>query len=375
MSVQVVIGLGLGDEGKGVVTDYLCSQDPDNTKVVRFSGGHQCGHKVIRGDVEHIFSNFGSGTLSGCPTYWSRYCTFEPVGFWREYSLLREKGITPKITIHPECPVTTVYDIFANRQSAEVKHGTTGTGFFRTKKRHLKDGVKFSVRDCLLGPPNPVLEKLDSIRAYYSIQGELDLSLFLEACSNVRQLVRDGAVFINGHLTQDPHLVFEGSQGLLLDEHIGDFPHVTPSDITPRNALRMVKKIDEIYLVSRVYQTRHGNGPMTNVEHPISLVNTEKETNELNKYQGEFRVSILDLDRLIRAKTEGIDKVVQPSTHINLVMTCADQLSSYRVSSSGEIMSFDDVGKFVNFIGNSLKINGDLYINTSPYSTTVEKEK
>ncbi len=76
MSNRAVIGLGFGDEGKGVVTEYLCSQDPEHTVVVRFSGGQQAGHKVCKGDTEHIFSNFGSGTLSGCPTYWSEHCTF-----------------------------------------------------------------------------------------------------------------------------------------------------------------------------------------------------------------------------------------------------------------------------------------------------------
>src|SRR5271157_6621840 len=106
MVVSAVIDLGMGDSGKGVTTDYLCSKDPEHTIVVRFSGGHQCGHKVMRGDVEHIFSNFGSGTLLGCPTYWSEYCTFEPMGFWKEYLTLMSKGIQPRTFIHPEAPVT-----------------------------------------------------------------------------------------------------------------------------------------------------------------------------------------------------------------------------------------------------------------------------
>lgn len=373
MSTHAVIDLGFGDAGKGVVTEYLCSRDPENTVVVRFSGGHQCGHKVIKGDVEHVFANFGSGTLSGCPTYWSEHCTFESVGFWKEYSLLREKGVAPRISVHPECPVTTIYDMFVNRNSVEVEHGTTGSGFFRTKKRHFQDGVKLTVGECLLGPWDWVLKKLDSISDYYDIGERLDIGLFVDACFEVRQLRKSGLVRVVGDLPCSPNLVFEGSQGLLLDEHIGEFPHVTPSDVTPRNALDMAGELDEVYLVSRMYQTRHGNGPMTNTDLPLRLVNTEKETNKYNKYQGEFRTSILDLDQLMHAKAEGIDKIVPAATRINLVMTCADQISPYKISVGKDIAVFDDADDFVRFVGSSLRISGDLYVNTSPCSTTVKE--
>ena len=373
MSTHAVIDLGFGDAGKGVVTEYLCSRDPENTVVVRFSGGHQCGHKVIKGDVEHVFANFGSGTLSGCPTYWSEHCTFESVGFWKEYSLLREKGVAPRISVHPECPVTTIYDMFVNRNSVEVEHGTTGTGFFRTKKRHFRDNVPYTVGDCLLGPWNLVLKKLDSISDYYDIGDRLDIGPFVEACFGIRRLLKNGFVRVVDHLPRHPNLVFEGSQGLLLDQRVGYFPHVTPSDVTPRNALEMAGRLDEVWLVSRVYQTRHGNGPMTNAEHSLLLANNERETNKLDRDQGEFRVSVLDLDQLLYAKAEGIDKIVPPATRINLVMTCADQISPYKISVGKDIAVFDDADDFVRFVGSSLRISGDLYVNTSLCSTTVKE--
>ena len=70
----VIIGLGFGDEGKGLITDYFCSK-LKNPLVIRFSGGHQVGHTVIYNDIRHMFSNFGSGTLRNIPTYWSKFCT------------------------------------------------------------------------------------------------------------------------------------------------------------------------------------------------------------------------------------------------------------------------------------------------------------
>jgi adenylosuccinate synthase len=372
VSVSVVVGLGYGDEGKGLVTDYLCSKDPNNTKVVRFSGGHQCGHKVVRENVEHIFSNFGSGTLLGCPTYWSEYCTFEPIGFLKERRLLLKEGTAPRITIHPECPITTIYDVFVNRHSSEMKHGTTGTGFFRTKKRHYHDKIQFTVKDLVLGSERLIRQKLDSIRSYYDISEDLDLVPFFIACSSLRYLTHCGEIYISDSLIRSPHLIFEGSQGLLLDKDIGEFPHVTPSDVTPRNAMKMAK-LDEIWLVTRCYQTRHGNGPMTNIGLDLRLTNTEKETNKLNKYQGEFRTSVLDTDQLLYAKIEGIDKVITPLTKVNLVMTCADQVRTYRYTRAGNLFVFSNVDRFVRLVGKKLNINGDLYVNTSPRANTIRK--
>ena len=63
MKSHAIVGLQFGDEGKGKVTDYLCSEY-GNPIVARFSGGQQAGHMVIKEDHSHVFSNFGSGTLS-----------------------------------------------------------------------------------------------------------------------------------------------------------------------------------------------------------------------------------------------------------------------------------------------------------------------
>ena len=81
--ISVVVGCAFGDEGKGMTVDWLV-KDKENPIVVRFGGGHQCGHRVVHKDKEHIFSNFGSGTLRGAPTYWSKDCTIDPVGFIKE---------------------------------------------------------------------------------------------------------------------------------------------------------------------------------------------------------------------------------------------------------------------------------------------------
>jgi adenylosuccinate synthase len=375
VSNKVVIGALFGDEGKGAVTEYLCSQDPENSIVVRFSGGHQCGHKVMKGDVEHIFSNFGSGTLSGCPTYWSELCTFEPVGFMRELALLKKKGAQPTIYIHPDCPVTTIYDVLANRSGVEREHGTTGTGFGKTKKRHFDGGPRLTVKELLYSLMSVTSSKLKEIKEYYSSE-DLDENVFLDAVFSIKRCMSlSGRVIVRDTIPipSRKHKIFEGSQGLMLDPSIGTMPHCTPSNLTPRNILGMGYSLDEIYLVTRAYQTRHGNGPMTNEKHALELINTEKETNHCNTYQGEFRKSILDVEQLIYAKTKGIDEIVPRDTKVNLVVTCIDQVGKPKLTTDISFREFASSESFVKYIGKHLGINGDLYINDSPYSKSIKK--
>ena len=130
---KIVLGIGFGDEGKGMTVDRLCSHSPDDTLVVRFSGGHQVGHTVVRDEYRHVFSNFGSGTLRGVPTYWSQYCTVEPIGLLRELSILKQENINPILYIDAKCPITTPYDIEYNRKiESKNMHGSCGVGFGTT---------------------------------------------------------------------------------------------------------------------------------------------------------------------------------------------------------------------------------------------------
>jgi adenylosuccinate synthase len=84
MNAKIVVGLGFGDEGKGITTDWLCSQNQKSI-VIRFSGGQQAGHTVMIGDdKKHIHSNYGSGTLRGVPSYFSEHCSIYLPTLWTE---------------------------------------------------------------------------------------------------------------------------------------------------------------------------------------------------------------------------------------------------------------------------------------------------
>ncbi len=310
---MIVVGLGFGDEGKGLVTSWLCSK-VKNPIVVRFNGGHQAGHTVVYNGKRHVFSNFGSGTLQGVPTYWSKYCTFEPLGVMREY----EKLESPTLFVNPLCPITTPYDIHRNIKLEEMyEHGSVGVGFGATIERQ-EAGYKLFYRDLFF--KDIFLEKVKNIANYYG-NPDIDLSHWLDACFRVYELTLpsyDSIIHAEG---QTP--IFEGAQGIMLDQDYGLFPHVTRSSTTTKNALEMYGAT-EVFYVTRSYQTRHGNGWMSN-ENPekITLVNNERETNVFNMHQGDFRTS--ELDPFLLSYAILCDRDYSRHLRKNLVITCMDQ--------------------------------------------------
>lgn len=319
---MIVVGLGFGDEGKGLTTSFLCSQ-VKNPLVVRFNGGHQAGHTVVYNGERHVFSSFGSGTLQGAPTYWSAYCTFYPTAFLNEWNIFKK---SPLVFINPLCPVTTPYDVEYNKYREKMNgHGSVGVGFGTTIDRHQKN-YKLYVQD--LFHEKILFEKLKMIQKYYKdafgITG-VDTLGFLDDIAQAKNLIW---LATDAILSQfDP--IFEGAQGILLDQDFGFFPNVTRSNTTSKNAVKMYSPAEDIYYVTRCYQTRHGNGFMTNEHKTIKLINNDDETNIYNIYQRHFRVAPIDTD-LINYSIE-CDSNFSKDLEKNLIITCVDQLPDFDV--------------------------------------------
>ncbi len=314
---MIVLGLGYGDEGKGLTTSYLCSRSK-NPIVVRFNGGHQAGHTVVYEGKRHIFSGFGSGSLQGVPTFWSNFCTFYPPSFLREYKMLPN----PVIFVDPMCPVTTPFDILKNRRTEDFRkgerHGSVGMGFGETLARQ-ESYYKLFVQD--LRFENVVVAKLKAIAKHHFIKDfEIDehITYFLKAVKEVLGIIR---ICNPSILLSYDSVVMEGAQGILLDMDHGFFPNVTRSNTTCKNALT-IHDAESVYYVTRTYLTRHGNGYMPN-EEKLPLINNENETNKSHAYQGEFRTAKLDIELMNYALE--CDSNYSAVLNKNLVITCNDQ--------------------------------------------------
>jgi adenylosuccinate synthase len=348
-----VIGLGFGDEGKGVSVNSLCKQYR-NSLVVRYSGGQQAGHTVVDRGISHVFSNFGSGTLRGKPTFWSKYCTFDPVGVVNEYMVLKQKGVIPVLYIDAKSPVTTPYDkVFNQTSNKTLNNGSCGVGVGATYKRE-ENFHSLLVGD--LEYKSVFLTKLNLIAKHYGL--EADTKYFLEC---VEFILKHANFQIVNHIPMMyDTFVFEGSQGLLLDQNIGFYPHVTPSNVGTKNILEMGFE-PHIVMVTRAFQTRHGNGPMTNTNLGFVPKNDPRETNVLNQYQGEFKKSMLDLD-LLRYGISRDDFLRNHSK--DLVITCLDLVeNNYSYTLNGNVINHSDEDSFVRGIGENLGVLGAHFIH------------
>lgn len=333
MQAKIVLGLQFGDEGKGRTVDYLSKSSYSNI-VVRFSGGQNCGHTVMRDNIKHIFSNYGSGSLTGVPTYISEHCTVYLNTIYVEQQLLISKGITPKLYVHPKAMLTTPYDVALNRILSKInKHGSCGIGISTTMKRNLETGYKLYAQD--LKHPKIFKAKLLKIKEY--VMSMVDEETFYDELGlsedDFLSLIEENLFEIKGYdfLSSYNQIIFEGSQGIMLDMDHGIFPNVTYASTTSKNAIEICKilNIDEIetFYVTRCYQTRHGNGWISNTD-KIDLINNEEEINVPN-FQGEFRVGELDYDIINYAYD--VDRIYNHSDLNFLVVTCLDQRPEFKL--------------------------------------------
>lgn len=354
---KAVVGLGFGDEGKGRVVDWLCSHNHDSL-VIRYSGGQQAGHTVEFNGTRHVFSNFGSGTLRERPTYWSAFCSVDPQGICNEYDLLLSKNImNPSLWIDLKAPITTPYDKWHNiRRDSVLNHGTCGVGVGSTFDRE-EHHYHLLAEDLLY--MHIFKLKLEEIREYYKFKEKPEVTeKFLGECKRMLELVE----LTDSTIMEDyEELIFEGSQGLMLDQNFGIFPHVTRSSTGKKNIQLLSSNVIP-YLVTRCYETRHGNGPMTGIELGDVFVEDILETNVTNEFQGPFRKRMLNLDTLQYALDKGDFLKTSPI----LVITCFDHIKAkYSFSFNGKPFYHTDIKDYCIDVANKLNIR-TVYYSDSP---------
>ena len=218
-------------------------------------------------------------------------------------------------------------------------HGTCGVGFGTTLQRN-EDFYTLYVNDILT--PYIFETKMSFIKKYYEekiktmnmssqITYEDELKIAFENWEESLNFYRE---FITIKTLEEiialyDDFIFEGSQGILLDQHFGFFPHVTRSNTTSQNAIEIIKNSAlrnrevNTYYVSRCYQTRHGNGPFQETN-DLELTNNNTESNQENDWQGSFRIAPLDFS-LIRYAVE-CDRIYNPVGAKHLIFTCLDHL-------------------------------------------------
>lgn len=329
MEVKIVLGMAFGDEGKGATVQSLV-REAQNTgnkvAVVRFSGGPQAAHTIINDGEKHVCSTYGAGVLLGADTFLTPDVYFDPYCANQERLALEKIGVKePRILISNGIRTITPWDILYDRQDFVVgAHGTCGKGIHATFVRTNKQVPESVAREWY--------EKRHGFRS--------------EEAKEMARAYRDAAFDLgeNGAETwywQDMRrelhnydtVIFEGSQGLLLDMDKGFFPHVTPSHTGLDNIPAEFLDGADVYLVTRSYTTRHGNGWSPRGTGPVKHIEAQKgtETNIHNEFQGEFKTGALDIPMLSAAWNRHCLDVWQAKylLRYNLVITHADAFPKY----------------------------------------------
>jgi len=351
-TAQVVIGAQFGDEGKGRWIDYYAAKNSGDGIVIRFNGGAQAGHTVVTPDGRrHVFSHVGSGAFAGAKTFLSQFFVCNPILFLKEREKLAALGIKPVIGVDPASPVTTPYDMMINqiieKQRGHDRHGSCGIGFGETLERHLN--LDYALEVASLTDKRALTDRLNMIRRDYAPARLARLGIgdtfaknadLFQSDAILEHYIDDTQHFLEAitvtdlsSATQGQQILFEGAQGLLLDQHRGFFPYVTRSHTGLHNVLTLAHELRleqlEVTYVTRAYLTRHGAGPLPGelLSKPYSGV--DDLTNVPNDYQGTLRFAWLNLDLLgstIANDLADADRILGLTIYPRLAITCLDQL-------------------------------------------------
>lgn len=344
---SAVIGAAYGDEGKGLMTDNLVAATGAEL-VVRTNGGAQAGHTVTTPDGRrHVFSHIGSGAFAGAATHLSRFFVAHPMFFLGERDRVQTLNGSVKVSADPRTAVTTPYDVLINQIVEETRgisrHGSCGMGFGETIERNLRPAISVTVAD-LFGNRLGFISRLERIRREWFPERLATLGIS-EIPARLKDIVSDDGVlrrFLDDcdafvefvDVMNDADIgngtVFEGAQGLLLDQDYGAFPHVTRSNTGIVNMASVAAEagIDEIHAtyVTRSYTTRHGAGPLAHDGDNMSYARIVDPTNIPNDWQGAIRAAPLDLDVLSAAIRHDLGRAANVRISPSVAVTCVDQI-------------------------------------------------
>lgn len=356
---RCVIGACFGDEGKGLMTDYFASRAMESGEpacVVRASGGVNAGHTVVTPDGKrHVHHHVGSGTLAGADTFLGRRFITNPLLFNKEVRELESMDLgCPLFYFHTHGRVTTWADMLLNEMIESKRgvdrHGSCGVGINETVERSIRRAL--GVGDLL--DPNRVREYLDWMMGDYVPERLEELGITRETDerrweylhsetireswehSALRLIFCPNVVFADDYtaLERYDEVVFEGNQGLLLDQSYDEFhPHLTRANTGTRDVREILVDCDidvvEICYVMRSYMTRHGNGPFPTHD---PLMSFPDDTNAPNEWQGAMRFGALDAERVGRAIQDDFRPWLSTGLSPSIAVTHLDQVSSMDIA-------------------------------------------
>ncbi len=297
MSIDLLLGLQWGDEGKGKIVDVLTS----GYKIIaRFQGGPNAGHTLVFNGKKHVLHTIPSGIFhENKINIIGNGVVIDPVILRNELKNLDAEGVDYRKSLlisrkaHLILPTHRLIDAASEKSKGKNKIGSTlkgigpaymdktGRNGFRVGDLESKNWKeKYS----------ELKSKHKRLIDYYNVS--LDYNFddlekdFFESIKNLKDLnFIDSEEYIQQEQNKGNSILAEGAQGSLLDIDFGTYPFVTSSNTTAAGACTGLgvspNSIKEVFGIFKAYTTRVGSGPF-----PTELFDSNGE--RMGKVGNEF---------------------------------------------------------------------------------------
>ncbi len=304
MSNVIVIGSQWGDEGKGKIVDWLSNKAD---AVVRFQGGHNAGHTLVVGGKIYKLSLLPSGIVRGKKSFIGNGVVLDLWALAKEIELVSQKGINiteDLLSISETTSLILSYhrelDNAREHELDGIKIGTTGRGIGPA----YEDKVgRRAIRLCDIFDKKNLKKKIENALFHHNpIRKGLGIN---EVKSNdILDQLNDITNFIQPYVSniwndliklqnEDKNILFEGAQGMLLDNDHGTYPFVTSSNTISSQAsigsgLGSMKNSYTLG-ITKAYLTRVGEGPFPTEQNNLIGEKLGKIGNEFGTVTGRKR--------------------------------------------------------------------------------------
>jgi adenylosuccinate synthase len=352
----VIVGAQWGDEGKGKITDLLAER---SDAVVRFQGGNNAGHTIVRDGEEWKLHLIPSGIL-----YPGKRCVIgngvviDPRVLIEELDALRARrvdvsGLRISANAHLVMPYHLLLDSAGEAKLGKLQIGTTRRGIgpcYADKAARLGIRVQDLLDEKIL--KKKIVAAMEpkrlSLRPFEK-DPALDLRTMTEEYlihgHRLEQHIADTAKLMWEILDDGKQVIFEGAQGAMLDIDHGTYPFVTSSNPVAGAACVGAgigpNSIDEVWGVAKAYTTRVGAGPFPSELHDEMGSLIRQRGAEFGTTTGRpRRVGWLDLVALryaarLNTLTALVVTKLDVLSHLDRIQVC----TSYRGADGAE---FDD---------------------------------
>jgi adenylosuccinate synthase len=338
MSVDILLGLQWGDEGKGKIIDYLA---PKYDIIARFQGGPNAGHTLVINGKKTVLHTVPSGILQERPmNVIGNGVVIDPVTLKKEIENLNSMGVDVNKRLfiskkaHFILPTHKILDAASEAAKGVEKIGSTLRGISPTyMDKTGRNGLRVGdiLADNFKAIYARVKEKhLNLLKIYdfeYSLE-EIEKTWF-EAIEFVKTLnLIDSEYYLNEALSKGKNVLAEGAQGTMLDIDFGTYPYVTSSNTITSGACNGLgiapTKIKEVIGIAKAYCTRVGSGPF-----PTELLDETGE--QIRKVGSEFGATTGRPRRCGWIDLPALKYAIMINGVTQIAMTKADILNDFEV--------------------------------------------